>query len=203
MEPRKPSPSASHWFSRSWQTCIRCSFCSSASIPGTYLVQTLWYSKIPTTASNTLKPDVQLHTKLSGCNQPIWADELIKTLFILCCDTYKWLSGTWLVFTPLPLLMKHNTHPITVLTSTVWFGLCQLQHVSRDVSGCHYFCMEEFSSTLLLHIHFHVRHRSVRLPLGCHLSHGNNMEWNTDGKVQPFLPYHQHLPLTLWANITK
>jgi len=33
--------------------------------------------------------------------------------------------------------------------------------------------MEEFSDTLLLHIHIHVRLHSVRLSLRCHPLHGN------------------------------
>ena len=51
--------------------------------------------------------------------------------------------------------------------------------------------------------HFHVRHHPVRVPLCCHLSHGNNMEWDIGGKVQPLLPYQHHQPLKLWVNIIK
>jgi len=40
----------------------------------------------------------------------------------------------------------------------------------------------------------------VRMPFCCHLSHSSKMEWNTGGKLQPLLPYHQYPPLTLWAN---
>jgi len=61
-----------------------------------------------------------------------------------------------------------------------------------NVSGCNFFHMEEFSSTLLLHMLFHIRHHFVRLPLSYYLSHSNNMQWNTVGKVQPLLPYRQH-----------
>ena len=46
---------------------------------------------------------------------------------------------------------------------------------------------EELSDTLLLHTHFHVRHHFVRLPLCCHLSHGNNMQWNIGGNVYPLV----------------
>ena len=43
----------------------------------------------------------------------------------------------------------------------------------------------------------------VRLPLCCRLSHGNNMQWNTGGKVQPPLLHHQHSPPMSRANIIK
>ena len=33
-----------------------------------------------------------------------------------------------------------------------------------NVSGCHFFLMEGFGDTALLHMHFHVRHNPVRLP---------------------------------------
>ena len=50
-----------------------------------------------------------------------------------------------------------------------------VQPASMNVSGCNFFCMEEFSDTPLLHQHFHVRHHFIRLPLCCHLSNGNNV----------------------------
>ena len=42
--------------------------------------------------------------------------------------------------------------------------------MSRDAI---FFCTEEFSDTPLLYLHFHVSQHCVRLPLCCHLSHGN------------------------------
>ena len=50
-----------------------------------------------------------------------------------------------------------------------------VQHALMNVSGCHHFCTEEFSDTALIHMRSHARLHSVRLPLCCHLSHGNNM----------------------------
>jgi len=67
-----------------------------------------------------------------------------------------------------------------------------VQQALIGVSGCHFFRVKKFSFTPLFHPHFHVRHHSVPLPLCCHLSHCNNMEWNIGGRVQPLLPYHQH-----------
>lgn len=42
-----------------------------------------------------------------------------------------------------------------------------------------------------------------RLPLCCHLQHGNKNLLNIDGKVQPLLSYHQHPSLTLWTSNNK
>ena len=83
------------------------------------------------------------------------------------------------------------------------FVSINVQQASVNVSGCHFSYMEEFSDTLLLHMYFHVTCHLVGLPLCCHLSHGNMMQRNIGGKVQPLLPYLQHLPLTLWASIIK
>jgi len=48
-----------------------------------------------------------------------------------------------------------------------------VQQATVNVSECHYFCMEEFKDTPLVHTHFHIRCYFVRLPLCCHLSHSN------------------------------
>ena len=45
----------------------------------------------------------------------------------------------------------------------------------------------QFSDTSFLHMHFHVKCHSVRLPFCCCLSHGNKKEWNIGGKVKPSL----------------
>jgi len=45
-----------------------------------------------------------------------------------------------------------------------------------------------------------IRCHFVRRPLCCHLLQSNR---NVDGKVQPLLPYHHHLPLMPWTNIIK
>lgn len=69
-----------------------------------------------------------------------------------------------------------------------------VQQVLMNANGCHFVCREEFNSTFLLHIYFHVRHRPVRLPLCCHLLHGNKTQQNIGQKVQPLLPHH----ICLW-----
>jgi len=105
-----------------------------------------------------------------------------------------------LSFMLLFLLQKPNTQPS--LCSVLLLGLHSLS-ASANKCRCNSFHMEEFGGAPLLHMYFHVRLHSATRPLCCHLSHGNNMEWNNVGKVQPLLPYHQHLPLMLWANIMK
>ena len=68
---RKPSPSALCWFSRSWQSCIQCSFCSSVSNHETHLLQTLRYSNIATIVSNTFKMVFSsVHSTLKSTSSP-------------------------------------------------------------------------------------------------------------------------------------
>ena len=86
---------------------------------------------------------------------------------------------------------QHYTHIHCLVSINV-------QQASMNRHNC-FLCMTEFSGTPLLHPHFHF----VRLPLCCHLSHSNKMQWDIGGKVQPLLPYHQHPSLTFWANIIK
>jgi len=99
----------------------------------------------------------------------------------------------------LPPLLKGITRCLNVnihcLISTY------VQHVLMNVSKHHFFCMEEFHATPLLHMHLHVRRHCVRVPLCCHLSDSSKMERDIGEMAQPLLPYHQHLPLMLWANI--
>ena len=85
------------------------------------------------------------------------------------CHTHKNLH---LERYSLSVLLKCTTHHLHVLRSTVG-----LHRHSSSISECQwmpFFCMEEFSDTLLLYTHFHVTCHFVRLPLCCHLSHSNN-----------------------------
>jgi len=94
-------------------------------------------------------------------HQPICVDELIKTFFILWCDSCAWPSGSGLSFTllsPLP----HCAH-IHCLISI---------NIQQVPIGAIFFCMEEFNDTFAS-MHFNVRCHSVTLPPCCHLSHGN------------------------------
>ena len=71
-----------------------------------------------------------------------------------------------------PLLPSPRLNPITSLIHCL--VSINVQQVLTLVSGTHFFfCMQEFNDTPLLHLHFHVRHHSVRLSFCCHMS--NNM----------------------------
>ena len=93
-------------------------------------------------------------------------------------------------------------HPLPHCVDILCLVSVNVQQVSVNVSQCS-FSTEEFSDTPWLHMHFHVRCHSVRLPLCCHLSHGNKTWWNIDGKVQPLLPYHRDLPLDVLGQHNK
>ena len=148
-----------------------------------------------------IEADFQLRAQFPSCNPPIHMDELIEALFISRCDSCAWPSETWLVF-HIDVATAETRHPPPPCANIHCLVSVNIQQASMNVIGCSFFGMEEFSYTPLLHMHFHVRRHFVRLPLCCHLSHGNIISWNTGRKVQPLLPYHQH-PLTLWANIIK
>ena len=98
---------------------IRCSFCSFVSICGTFLVQTSQYSNVATIFSNSLKP-------IFSCVR--------SSLVIICW--FMWMSwsqhfsfhGVTTVHVcqnvncfSLLLLLRHTTHCLTLLTSTVCF----------------------------------------------------------------------------------
>ena len=88
----------------------------------------------------------------------------------------------WLVFHTAAASAEMNS-PIHCLVSI------NFQQALMYVSECHFFYMEKFSSTFLLHMHFHVRRLCVRVPLCCHLS----LHDNIGGKVQTLLPYHPNV----------
>lgn len=83
-------------------------------------------------------------------------DELMDTLFILWRDGYAWLSGIWLVFHI--IVANAETPPTTHIHCVVSVSVRQ---ASVNVSGCNFFLMKEFSSTPLIHRHFHIRCHSV------------------------------------------
>ena len=102
----------------------------------------------------------------------LWLTQ-IKMLFISRCEN-SWLSQTWLIFhIAVAAAKRHHPPPrcahIHCLVST------DVLEASTNATGCHFFHMEEFSDTSLLHSHFHVWCHSVRLPLFCHLPYGNKM----------------------------
>jgi len=58
-----------------------------------------------------------------------------------------------------------NSPPTTSWCSHHCLVSISTQKVLMNVNGCHFLYIEEFKSTPLLHMHFHVRHRSIRPPL--------------------------------------
>ena len=196
MWSRKMSVSTLCWFDRSWKTCMWCSFCSSVSIHGTHLTQTLQYFNVATIVSNPLKLILSsAHSSLVVIQQFMWMIWLRCSSF--CGVTAAWPPGTWLAFhiTATTAEMHHPLHyyvPIHCLFSM------NVQQALMNVSEWNYFLMEEFNDLPLLHMHFLVKHQFAPL-----LPHSNKMYWKIDREVQPLLPYHQHLLLMSWASIIK
>ena len=104
----------------------------------------------------------------------ICADELVEMLFILRCDSCAWPSRKWLVFHVPVTVPEMHCPPLHCAHSRYLVSINGHQTL-MNVSGWHFFYMEKFSDTPLLHTHFHVRCSLVRLPLSCHLSHSNNI----------------------------
>ena len=55
------------------------------------------------------------------------------------------------------------------------FVSIDVQHALMNVSVYHFFLVEEFSNTALLHMHLHVRYHFVRLPFCCYMLHGKKV----------------------------
>ena len=91
-----------------------------------------------------------------------------------CILLSAWLSGTELDFH-----INLATTEIHHLPSCCPHIHCSIsmniQQALMNVTGCHFFYMEEFNDISLLHTHFHVRHHFVTLSLCCPLSHNNKM----------------------------
>ena len=56
-------------------------------------------------------------------------------------------------------------HPLPYCAHIHCLVSINIQQASMNISGYHFFHMEEFNDTPLLQMHFHVRHHFVRLPL--------------------------------------
>jgi len=115
MWSRKLSASASHWFSRSWQTCIHCSSFYCVSMRGTHPAQTLWYSNVATIVSNALKPILSFdHHSLVVI---YWFMQMSWTrLSSFHCVTAVYVCPEHgLSFMSLLPLLKWTTHLLTVL----------------------------------------------------------------------------------------
>ena len=141
----------------------------------THFPQTLQCSNVPWSFPVILSTEanIQLCTLFPVYNALICIDKLIEKLFILWCDSCPGLSRRWLVFhdtvvTGTRHLPPHYAH-------IHWSPLISrsIQQMSVNVDKCTFFSMEEFNSTPLLHIHFHVRHLFVRPAFCCYQWHGN------------------------------
>jgi len=119
-----------------------------------------------------IEADIQLRTQFPSRNQLIRQDELIEMLFISWCDSCAWPSGTWLAFHVI-VATAEMRHPLPHYANIHCLVSVNVQQASMNVIGCNFLRMEEFNYTPLLHTHFHVRCHFVRLPLCCHLLHGN------------------------------
>ena len=153
---------------------MQCSLCSCVSIRGPHLAQTLQYCNIATIISQCVEANIPLRTQFPSRNPPIRVNELIEMLFISWCDSCAWLSRMWLVF-QVTAAAAETHHPPPHCANIHCLVSINVQQALMNVIGCHFFCMEEFSYTPLLHTNFHVRCHFVRLPLCCHLLHGNKI----------------------------
>ena len=83
----------------------------------------------------------------------ICVDELIEVLFIARYDSCACLSRILLVFC-IAVFTAEMHHPPTRCAHALCLVSMNFQQASVSVSGCYFFCMEEFSDTPLLHTHF-------------------------------------------------
>ena len=129
------------------------------------------------TTTNT-KSTITLFNRTNSQLQNIlfWQSPLLTVHFCSNGQEPAWCVRNTLYQRRWPTVTTPETYHslFTVLTSS---GL-YIQQALMNVSGCHFFHVEEFSDTSLLHLHSDVRCHSVRLPLCYHQSHGNKMEWN-------------------------
>jgi len=117
---------------------------------------------------------IQLRTQYPSHNLPICMDELVESLFILWCNSCSWPSGMWLVC-HVAVASAETCHPPPHSANVHCLVSINVQQALMNVMGCNFFHVEEFNYTPLLHTHFSCRRHFVRLPLCCHLSHGNKI----------------------------
>ena len=126
--------------------------------------------------NNIISPQHLRRTQpVNHLRQDIYSSKM-KTQEFSSYLTDDWRIGTWFLRgaqfatptaeTPHPPPHCANIHCLVSVNS---------QQLSMNIIGCNYFGMQEFNYTPLFHKHFHVRNHFVRLPLCCHLSHGNKI----------------------------
>lgn len=82
--------------------------------------------------------------------------------------------GEWFVF-HVSIAAAKTHHPPPDCAHIHCLVSVNIQQALVNISSCHFFRMEVFNSTPLLHICFYVRCPSVRLLLCCYLLHGSKM----------------------------
>jgi len=86
---------------------------------------------------------------------------------IKCTESIQALSHLqkpfWHISQPIATAEMHQPPPHCAHIHCLVFTV--IQQASINVSGCHFFCMEEYCSTPLLHVHIHVRRPSSAI---CH-----------------------------------
>ena len=80
---------------------------------------------------------------------------------------------------------------------------CNNQQALMNGSGQHFFSTQRHSMTQLCNTCTSMSDSILSDCPSADMLHGNKMEENIGGEVQPLLSYHQHPALTLCANIRK
>ena len=78
--------------------------------------------------------------------------------------------------------MPEMHHPPPHCAHIDWLVSINIQQISVNITRCHFFHVEEFGSTPLLHTRFHVRHHFVRLPSAASVTQQQNVTaywWET------------------------
>jgi len=83
-------------------------------------------------------------------------NKILHAVFVKICTS----RGDPLLLSP---LLNCTTHSLSVLIHCLIFS--NVQQALMNIINCHFFHMEEFIDTSLLHMHFHVR---------CHLTVSQN-----------------------------
>ena len=126
--------------------------------------------------------------KLAYHNPLVCVGKLIKTLFILSFGRCAWLSTRQLLF-HIAVVTAEKHYALTVLTST---GLHKhascMQACISECPWVQFFPHGRIHDTPLLYACFHVRFQFVRLPLCCHLSHGNKTGCWWEGSTFTTIP---------------
>ena len=78
-----------------------------------------------------------------------------------------------------------------------------IHQASRTINGCRFFFFSAWRNSMT-HFFFSCLSMADTILSDCPSTAICHIATNLHGvKVQPLLPYYQHLPLTLWANIIK